>query len=523
MRARIGETARRPDRKIAAACCWVLLAGRAPGDPSPAAAPASVDVRTGVAQLFVDDVLLDWRAGLKRTLRQPKKDDGGNAPVIALDREFGAAAATLEANGTIVYDPKLKRHVMFALAYSPPTEGPDRARLYRFTSEDALDWVKGDDGTPQRIAFDLLDAASGRRATNIDLFSCAFDERDAAFPYRGWLHFANWGEDLEGIYFVRSADGRMWERGRQIMRSGSRTINQDGRVLQGPGDVTIFYHDRAEGRFLGLLKFSSPGYVGPQNGLRARAYAFVDRLDEPFDLGRVERVELVPAAADANGDLPHDEYYASTAWRYESLWLGGLKIWHGGGDYPHSAAGCAFLKLAASRDGLRWKKIAFPNDAGVPEVFLPNGPEGSNGGRNDGGYVTEFSQGPLRLGDELIYYYGCSSWGKKKPRDVRVSGGGIFRARLRVDGFVSVDGGTLTTKPLTFHGRDLFVNGVGPIGVEALDADGKSLGAAEANEDSLRHRIVFDGKSLRDLAPGGVVRLRFTVRDGGGLYSFTVR
>jgi len=41
------------------------------------------------------------------------------------------------------------------------------------------------------------------------------------------------------------------------------------------------------------------------------------------------------------------------------------------------------------------------NDAGEPEVFIPNGREGDNGGRNDGGYMSMFSQGPLRIGDEL--------------------------------------------------------------------------------------------------------------------------
>jgi hypothetical protein len=43
---------------------------------------------------------------------------------------------------------------------------------------------------------------------------------------------------------------------------------------------------------------------------------------------------------------------------------------------------------------------------------------GGNAGKNDGGYLTEFSQGPLRIGDELIYYYGCSSYGKNHAQNV---------------------------------------------------------------------------------------------------------
>jgi hypothetical protein len=326
--------------------------------------------------------------------------------------------------------------------------------------------------------------------------------------------------------------------------------------------VTIFSHDPATDRFLGIFKFFSvepiavgpailePGAGGPPTGrpsgprtsrkngaaelgnrLRSRAYAFLDRLDEPFDTGRIERIALLPPAAEAGGDQPHDEYYASTAWRYESLWLGGLKVWHSGGDYPYSAAGCAFLKLVVSRDGLRWRKVPFPSGAvegegsgeiAAPEVFIPNGPEGGNDGQNDGGYMTEFSQGPLRIGDELIFYYGCSSWGKNHALGKRISGGGIFRARLRLDGFVSVDAGTLTTRPLRFEGDRLSLNAAGPVEVEALDGAGRRLGGATIQGDSVRHEVRFDRKGLREVALSGVVRLRFTVREGGRLYAFRV-
>ena len=38
-----------------------------------------------------------------------------------------------------------------------------------------MNWIKGDDGTPQRILFNLTDAASGTSATNTDLFSYYYD------------------------------------------------------------------------------------------------------------------------------------------------------------------------------------------------------------------------------------------------------------------------------------------------------------------------------------------------------------
>jgi hypothetical protein len=473
--------------------------------------------------LFVDDALIESSTALVRTLHQPKKDHGGNEPVLAITDEFAGVTATMQANGTIVYDPKLKKWVMICIGACLSKQGPDRVRLYRFTSDDAMKWTRGDDGTAQHIKFDLTDAASGKSASNTDLFSFCYDHNDPDYPYKGWLWFANWGDDREGIYYIRSRDGKQWERGRQIIQYNIRTIQQDGWTLRGPSDVTTFYQDTATGKYLALIKFANAQAVGDGNRQRSRAYLFVDRLDEPLDMNRIQRVELVPPAAQTNGDEPYDEYYASTAWRYGSHWLGGLKVWHGKGNYPYSAAGSAYLKFAVSRDGLHWKKVQFKNDDGVPEVWIPNGPEGGNGGKNDGGYLTEFSQGPLRIGNELIYYYGSSSYGKNHPNNIRVGGGGVFRARLRPDGFVSVDSGTLTTKLLRLDGQSLRVNSSGPVQVELLAADGKVLGKSALAGDSLSHDTRFDGKSTWELLGADPCRLRFTVGEGGKLYSFSTR
>lgn len=499
------------------------------------AADRAISIGVRVPQLFIDDALIESQTGLKRTLHQPLKDNGGNSPIIA-----GPKGQTILAYGSILRDPRLGRYVMFTKTY-PGFE------TFRLTSRDGLEWVQGDDGRPDPVAIDLIDATSGRKATNTDLFSCYYDVRDSEYPYKGWMWFANWGDDLEGAYYMRSADGRKWERVRQVVNGWAggddpscREILQRGRVLRGPGDVTLFAHDPLSGRFLGIFKFFTPyrvdplkpekppttrpkgkaGKAIPGNDLRSRAYAFLDRLDEPFDARRIDHVELLPPAADTSGDKPYDEYYASTAWRYGSLWLGGLKVWHSQDDYPHSAAGCAFLKLVVSRDGLSWHKVQYPNETGMPEVFLPNGLEGGNHGSNDGGYISEFSQGPLRINDELVYYYSASSYGKNHAPGVRLTGGGIFRARLRVDGFVSVEAGTLTTRPLAFEGQDLLVNAAGRVRVEVLSTDGKQLAAAELAGDSIEHTVRFSGRSLAEVAASRPIRLRFTILLKGRLYAF---
>jgi hypothetical protein len=287
--------------------------------------------------------------------------------------------------------------------------------------------------------------------------------------------------------------------------------------------VTIVSHDPLTGRYLAQIKLANKVAIGPGNRQRSRAFLFVDRLDQRIDPKRLQRVDLVPPVAARDGDLPWDEFYASTAWRYGSLWLGGLKVWHGGGDYSYSAAGCAFIRFIYSRDGLDWHKVPYLNDdEHTQAVWIANGDEGGGGGSNDGGYITEFSQGPLRIGDELIYYYGSSSWGKNHPRGVRVTGGGIFRARLRPDGFVSVVAGQLTTKSLLLEGENLIVNAIGPISA-ALLRNGQLLASASIQEDSLHHTVTFGGKPLQGLVGRTPVQLQFKIHPGGQLYSFTTR
>lgn len=503
------------------AVLWVVA-----GVCLPLAADAPITVKPGEPQLFIDDHIIQSQQHTMRTLHQPVKDHGGLRPIINPKPGTG-----LLAYGSIVFDTKLQRYVMFVQEFRSRT-------IYRILSRDGLNWEATDGRLLDPILLDTdLGDVPRDRAINahgnreIDLFSCYYDTKDSAYPYKGWAWYANWGNDLEGVFYVRSRDGKHWERRGQVVSgyagggdTSCRVIEQDGKTVYGPGDVTLFSYDEVTGKYLGIFKFFTTEKYGVSNNLRSRAYLWLDRLDEPVDTTRFKRLALLPPVDYCGGDTPFDEYYASTAWRYGPLWLGTLKIFHPQGDYPHSAAGCAFLKLVVSRDALNWKKVPYLNDGGVPEVFLPNGEEGGNDGRADGGYISDFSTPPLRIGDELIFYYSASSWGKNHPRDRLLMGGGIFRARLRPDGFVSVDLGSITTRPLTLAGDELLVNAAGPVAVELLDATAdRVLGTTGIEGDSLNHVVRFDGQSAHAVMNGRPLRLRFTVEDGGRLYSFTTR
>jgi hypothetical protein len=115
----------------------------------------------------------------------------------------------------------------------------------------------------------------------------------------------------------------------------------------------------------------------------------------------------------------------------------------------------------------------------------------------------------------------------KKPAS---GAGSTGLATLRRDGFYSLDsvsdGGTLTTRPVSFRGNHFFVNAVGTIAVEALDAAGNVIPGFSRDNcvafsgDSTHAEIAWRGADLGSLA-GQPVRFRFTVPNGS-LYAFWV-
>jgi hypothetical protein len=102
-------------------------------------------------------------------------------------------------------------------------------------------------------------------------------------------------------------------------------------------------------------------------------------------------------------------------------------------------------------------------------------------------------------------------------------GGSIGLATLRRDGFASMEGpGDLTTRPVQFKGKHLFVNVNGELRVEVLDEAGKVIRASKpASGDQTKLKIEWqDGADLYDMA-GQAVKFRFQVTKGS-LYAFWV-
>jgi hypothetical protein len=163
----------------------------------------------------------------------------------------------------------------------------------------------------------------------------------------------------------------------------------------------------------------------------------------------------------------------------------------------------------------------------------------------------------LHEGELLVYYSGsdlpCKAYAPDHPMSARIRDGGTGRrsgyaigvARLRLDGFASMEGydpaGVLTTRPLRFAGDRLAVNvhapetpaprvprGPAPHGVlrvEVLDADLGRLPGFSAGDcdpvtgDDTRRIVTWRGRHDLKALAGRTVRLRFHLRNAA-LYSF---
>ena len=148
---------------------------------------------------------------------------------------------------------------------------------------------------------------------------------------------------------------------------------------------------------------------------------------------------------------------------YESLLIGLFDIWRG---QPTNRAKPNEVCVGFSRDGFHW-------DRPSRRAFCP---VSERHGDWNWGNVQSAGGCCLVVGDQL-YFYVSGRAGIMGSTQSGVCTTGL--AVLRRDGFASMEGGkeagTLTTRPLTFRGRHLFVNADCPRGellVEMLDRQG---------------------------------------------------
>jgi hypothetical protein len=451
--------------------------------------PAVIPIDVG-RQLFVDDFLIE-HTDLRRTFHAPREHAGN--PLVRPDRSWerqGRSGMAMVFSDGVWYDPHDGLFKMWYLA------GTGVGTCHA-TSRNGVHWDKP-----------ALDVRAGTNVVQPDPRDSAtvwldLEEKDPARRYKLFRSHGESGRFGLSVYF--SADGVHW--GERVLRTGSC------------GDRTTAFWNPFRKVWVYSLRH---GWGQP----RRRRYWEVrdllkgpqwDRIDEPPLWCGSDRLD--PQRDDLRTVC---ELYNLDCVAYESLLLGLFTIWRGDKDIPPGRPKPNEVCVGFSRDGFHWHRPERRPFLGVSETE----------GDWNWGNVQSAGGCCLVVGDQLYFYHSGRSAvpGKGAGRE---AAGATGLAVLRRDGFVSLDagteGGTLTTRPVTFQGRHLFVNAdvaAGELTAEVLDERGQVVaGLARADcvpvrADRVLQAVTWKAGGLAQVA-GRPVRLRFHVR-GGRLYAFWV-
>jgi hypothetical protein len=458
--------------------------------------PKVIPIDTG-RQLFVDDFLVQ-QTTLKRTFHQPKYYAGN--PILKADQPWELnqrGPYIMPFSDGVWFDPKDR---LFKLWYYCGS-----GTCYA-TSPDGLHWEKPKLDVEPGTNFVLRDSRDSNTVW-IDP-----NPRDPGERFK----MAVWQGGSFKPY--RSADGIHWTRVSEGAKTGDRS--------------TFFYNPFIERWVYSIRSSSRFG--------RSRLYW---ETADFFSFTQDALSKAPPAtwvAADS-ADWPREDLatrpqlYNLDCAGYESVLLGLFSVWRG--DYRSKPATARAKELqdagrpkqnsicvGFSRDGFHW-------DRPDRRAFIPTS---ETKGDWNWGNVQSTAPCCLVMGDELWFYVSGRA-GKGDPRATsHDSAATTGLAKLRRDGFASMDAeaspGTLTTRPVRFRGKYLFVNLDSPQGelrIEMLDESGAPIAPFDRAHcrpirgNSTRQSVAWDGAADLAALSGRPVQLQFHLTQGQ-LYSFWV-
>ncbi len=481
----------------------------------------------GTRQLFIDDHIIESLDGVAKKLNQPTKHSGN--PVLSRISEGKPAweAGMPLSFASVLYD---ERQRLFKMWYSlhRGSGGDEESVLCFATSPDGIRWHK-----PLLGMFEYR----GTKKNNIVMphsgLACGvfIDPRETD-PAKRYKMVHMW-RDYK-VYASHSADGLRW-----TPYNGGQPV-----FFKSPGHDShmIAYWDKALGKYVAIIRDRTgrirdvrPRLVSDAAGRRGWRKLWdpqKNRSPENHSIRRVSQIESpdfvhwtgyrVILGADADDPLNQDQFYNMEVLPYENLRIGLMTVFSYDPDRCRGA-----VQLTFSRNGRNWHRTA------NRDVFLPLS---QRPGDFDWGGIYPL-QAPLVVGDEIwIYYTGVGvDHNHRPPPNVMGFPNGIGLAKLRLDGFVSVDAGanegTLTTRPFVFGGNKLVINAkprTGRVLVEILDADGKPLAGFNkhdcdpVHEDHIRQTISWNGESDLASVAGNPIKLRFYLKNAK-LFSFRLR
>lgn len=336
---------------------------------------------------------------------------------------------------------------------------------------------------------------------------------DTTDPEQRWTMFVQSpGYPQPGLAFT-SPDGIRW-------------INRTPTGVA--GDRTTHFYNPFRKKWVYSIRV---GFHSPVDRGRARQYYETDDFLKGAQWTEEDKVPWLMTDQDDPTDYltrEKPQLYNFDAVAYESLMLGMFQLHHGPTNLDCVKAGLpkiTELQFAYSRDGFHWhrpdRNIHIPAERS--DVW-------------DRGYIQSVGGIAAIVGDRLyIYYIGYQGNTSKAGTSNGLydrSATGV--AMLRRDGFASMDTdgntGRLTTRPLVFNGKQLFVNVDAPNGIlraEVLDMDGNPIepftltNSIPYTGNSTIAQIGWNGVEDISVLAGKPVRLHFELTRGS-FYSFWV-
>ncbi|MDD4756462.1 MAG: hypothetical protein PHG29_10320 [Prolixibacteraceae bacterium] len=455
-------------------------------------------------QLFVDDFLIE-NTTLKRAFHKAVKYHGN--PVLKPETklelgDYGQPVACPK-DGGVWWDPDDK---IFKMWYEAGWIGT----MAYATSKDGINWDRPD--------LDILPGTNkilpGLRPDSTTVFLDP-DSPDSGQKFKMFFRGPNFLDKYNG-YAMVSGDGIHWSNPIKTGYCGDRStmfynpfrkkwvysIRSGGELRSGHGRARYY---REHDDFLKGAEWSSKDIV---------FWTGADRLDPPD-----------PVIGN-NAQL-----YNLSAVAYESIMLGIHEIHLGPPNEVCQKQGIpkiTELKLSFSRDGFHWHRP--DREAFIPATRTP--------GSWERGYLQPAGGICTVVGDQLWFYYiGFRGDPANLNADGMKSGmyanGSTGIAVLRRDGFASMysdEKGVLTTRPVTFNGKYLFVNCDCPNGelkVELLDdrnsviTDFSAENCLPVSEDTTCKMVRWHGSKDLSKMAGKKVRFRFHITNGH-IYSFWV-
>ncbi len=462
----------------------------------------AIDVGTQ-KQLFIDDYVIGEMNNVSQELNQPVKYEGN--PLFAPPESQPGAEELLLLGGSVMYD---EAEGVFKIWYEANNATRSHAAMAYATSRDGINWDKPCMNTVSYPEWDEPGCSEGFNnflfdETIINYYTeivlCVFKDEHETNPLRRYkmiFRKDDIGAGTGSVWSAFSPDGLSWSREKSIIPDADSFHS----VLWDPVLGKYVVHSRYN-------RNKHPTLPPQRQVLQSES--------DDFDHWSTYGVIMKPDELD-----PADTHFYNMEWMpYEGVFIGFISVFH-------TVADRLDVQLAFSRDDRNWVR------AGNRDVFIPNS---STPGDYDYGMIWNILQHPVVVDNEIwIYYNGASgvhnAWWDKGPPPA-VQGGVIALAKLRFDGFVSVDAssaGTLTTKNMTMDGNKLVVNADasgGSIRVEVLDTDGKPIdGFSKADADiitgdSIRHEVKWRGEYDLSKLKGKAIALKFYM-ERCKLYSF---